>query len=387
LASDGYTIDVYANRQLEQALLDRLRPLPDIATVPFTRPDVPVDRLRLPMPEPSPADALKGLAKEIDSSIRFYQGYVGPFPLRQLSVSQIPGTFGQGWPGLLYISTFSFLPAETQERAGISASGQEHFRDLVPFHEVAHQWWGNVVGWSSYRDQWINEALASYLSLLFADSQKSPDRTMRVWLDRYRKRLVEKESAEVAAIDVGALTSGARLNSSKSPEGFERLVYGKGAWVFHMIHEMLREQGARHPDARFIALLKTLQTKYAYRALSTEDLQRELEAVMTPAMAIENRKSMEWFFEDWVRGTGIPHYRLEYSSKRSEKGFVVKGRLLQTGVPDTFVTPVPIYAGHGGLLGRVVAGGPETTFRFTTERDPGKLAIDPHMTLLCVVEH
>jgi aminopeptidase N len=103
-------------------------------------------------------------------------------------------------------------------------------------------------------------------------------------------------------------------------------VYGKGAWVFHMLREMLREPG-KNPDARFIGLLHTLQTKYAYRALSTNDLQHEIEAVMTPAMGIESRHSMEWFFADWVRGTGVPHYRAEYSVKRSETGFVIKGKL------------------------------------------------------------
>jgi hypothetical protein len=72
--------------------------------------------MSLPSTQPSPADALKHLAREIDSSIRFYEPYSGPFPFKQLAVSQIPGTFGQGWPGLLYLSTFSFLPAAAQER-------------------------------------------------------------------------------------------------------------------------------------------------------------------------------------------------------------------------------------------------------------------------------
>jgi Peptidase family M1 domain len=388
LAGNGYSIDVYANRQLEQALLNRLRQ-PDTEMMEgMPRPfgSRQAERLRTPMPEPSPADALKRFARDIDSSIRFYETYSGPFPVHQLSVSQIPGTFGQGWPGLLYISTYSFLPTETQERAGLTASGQEHFHDLVPFHEVAHQWWGNVVGWSSYRDQWIDEAISSYLSLLFADSQKAPDHKLRLWLDRFRKRLVEKDASEIAPAEIGSLELGSRLGSSRNPEGFEQVIYGKGAWFFHMLREMLRETAGKNPDARFIALLHTLQTKYAYRALSTEDLQSEIEAVMTPAMSIEGRRSMEWFFADWVRGTGVPHYRVQYSTKQSEKGFVVKGKLLQSGVANSFVAPVPIYSSNGGYLGRVIAGGPETPFHFVSAREPGKLLIDPQMTLLCIAE-
>src|SRR5712675_2026111 len=338
---------------------------------------------------PSPADALKQLGRDIDSSIRFYEKLSGPFPFQKLGVSQIPGAFGQGWPGLLYISTFSFLPPAAQQRAGLSERGQEHFTELVPFHEVAHQWWGNLVGWSVYRDQWIDEALANYLALLFADSQKNANHSLRVWLTRYRQRLVEKlPSAEQPAADIGALDLGNRLSSSKSPEGFEQIIYGKGSWVIHMVREMLRQPGAKDPDARFIALLHTLASKYAYRALSSADLQREIEAVMTPAMDLDGGRSMEWFFEDWVRGTGVPHYRVEFSVHRSEKGVVVRGKLFQRGVPRSFVAPVPLYASGAGTrptpLGIVIAAGPETAFHFTTESAPAKIIIDPHMTLLCV---
>jgi len=95
---------------------------------------------------------------------------------------------------------------------------------------------------------------------------------------------------------------------------------------------------------------------------------------------------MEWFFADWVRGTGIPHYKIEYSAKRSEKGFVIRGKLLQSGVPNSFVAPVPVYTAAGAYLGRVIAGGTETPFHFVSRSDPGKLAIDPQMSLLCVVD-
>jgi hypothetical protein len=228
--------------------------------------------------------------------------------------------------------------------------------------------------------------MASYLSLLFADSQKTPDHRLRAWLERFRKKLLEKDTSEIEPANLGGLILGSRLNSSKNPDGFDKLVYPKGAWIFHMLHEMLREPGNKNPDARFISLLRKLQTKYAYRALSTDDLQREVEAVMTPAMEIEGKRSMEWFFADWVRGSGMPHYRIEYSTKQTEKGFLVRGKLWQTGVIDSFVAPVPIYSSGAGYLGRVIAGGPETAFHFVATRDPGRLQIDPQMTLLCVVE-
>ena len=392
LAAGTHSVEVYANRMLEQSLNNRLGSSSfDVPRIPSSLgPEGQNSSNMMPTITlaPSPADALKQLGRDIDSSIRFYENYSGPFPFQKLGVSQIPGTFGQGWPGLLYISTFSFLPPAAQQRAGLTESGQEHFTELVPFHEVAHQWWGNVVGWSSYRDQWIDEAIANYLALLFADSQKNANHSLRVWLTRYRQRLVEKlPGAEQPPAEIGALDLGTRLISSKSPEGFEQLVYSKGSWVIHMLREMLRQPGAKDPDARFEALLKTLAGKYAYRALSSADLQREIEAVMTPSMDLDGGRSMEWFFDDWVRGTGIPHYRVEFSVHRSEKGVLVRGKLFQSGVPRSFIAPVPLYAnagGHSTQLGVVLAAGPETSFQFTTQAAPNKITIDPRMTLLCV---
>src|SRR5713101_5245812 len=120
LASGGHSIDVYANRQLEEDLKNRLAASPsDMIAIPSGTHGTPSTGFAPSLPSfpPSPADALKQLGKEIDSSIRFYENFSGPFPFHNLSVSQIPGTFGQGWPGLLYLSTFSFLPSEAQQRA------------------------------------------------------------------------------------------------------------------------------------------------------------------------------------------------------------------------------------------------------------------------------
>jgi len=399
VASGAHSIDVYANRELEEDLQRRLAsqdaaalsdPSAQFGSVTTGH------RILFQPPPPSPADALKQLGKEIDSSIRFYETFSGPFPFQNLSVSQIPGTFGQGWPGLLYVSTYSFLRPEAQQRAGLSVATQEHFTELVPYHEVAHQWWGNVVAWSSYRDQWIDEGIANYLALLFADTKKSPDHNLRVWLKRYRTQLAEKlPGANEAAGDIGALSLGTRLNSSKSPSAYEDIVYSKGSWIIHMLREMLRQPaaagqpGVRNPDARFIALLQALVTKYAYRALSTDDLRHEVEAVMTPGMDLEGGRSMEWFFEEWVRGTGIPHYRVEFTVHHSEKGYQIRGKLYQTAVPRSFIARVPLYsggAGRGTLLGTVVAAGPETSFHFDTPILTHKIVVDPQMTLLCTSE-
>lgn len=393
VSASAPSIDLFANHQLEQSLSKRLDDsgVGSAPTIPYT-----INRPTLDSPgrnviTPSPAAELKQIGKQIDSSIRFFEAYSGPFPYRHLSVSQIPGTFGQGWPGLLYISTYSFLSSEAQSRAGLSAAGQEHFTNIVPFHEAAHQWWGNLVGWSSYHDQWIDEAIANYLSILFAETQKDPNHTLRNWLERYRQRLVEKVPGErTLPADIGALTMGNRLNSSLSPDGFDAIIYSKGTWVMHMLRQMLRQPGAKNPDARFMGLLQSLAKNYAYRALSTEDFQREVEKIMTPTMALEGGHSMEWFFDEWVRGAGVPHYRVEYKVQQTDKGYVVRGKIFQTRVPQSFIAAVPLYASLGAgtsvYLGIVAAAGEETSFHFSTPKAPRKLLIDPQLTVLCTTE-
>ena len=98
---------------------------------------------------------------------------------------------------------------------------------------------------------------------------------------------------------------------------------------------------------------------------------------------------MEWFFEQWVRGTGIPHYRVEFTAHTGDKGFVVRGKLFQDNVPRSFLAPVPLYAGSRRAAHRLFSApsspaGPETSFHFTTQTEPHKILIDPQMTLLCV---
>jgi hypothetical protein len=137
-------------------------------------------------------------------------------------------------------------------------------------------------------------------------------------------------------------------------------------------------------------LMHGMEAKYARKALSTEQFQKEVEAVMTPKMDLEGGRSMEWFFDEYIRGTGVPRYKVEFSSRRGEKGFQIRGKLLQSGVPRSFIAPVPLYlaAGPGRsiYLGTVVTSGEETAFSFSSQTDARKILIDPRMTLLCILE-
>jgi hypothetical protein len=406
-------IDLYANRQLELDLLARLqshRLLSDSfpnGALSFRRSNrFPAVALS-DAPPPSPAAILKQLGDSVSDSIRFFEKYNGPFPFSRLAVSQIPGSFGQGWPGLLYLSTLIFLSPDAQARAGVATRQRETLTELVPFHEVAHQWWGNQVGIATYRDTWIEEAMANYLALLYADSKHPQEHFLTRSLEQYRAALLEKEPTSKEAVeDAGPLSLGFRLSSSKSPDAYDKIIYGKGTWVIHMLRMMLaetdaKESGAKHsaaakesaakdPDARFIEILHAVLAKYRFQSLSTADFEHVVEQGMPPDMDVDGTHSLDWFFDQWVRGTGIPRYSVTYRVQPEGNLFRVRGTLKQANVPDDFTALVPLYAANASgkpvHLGNILTTGTATSFQFTTRVSPRRIIIDPQLTLLSLHE-
>ncbi|HKV29332.1 MAG TPA: M1 family aminopeptidase [Candidatus Acidoferrales bacterium] len=382
-------ISLYANQALEQAIVARLQQnaatrLPSISS-PGTI-DGPGTLGLAPIPNP-PA-VLKQLGGKLLNSVQFFETINGPFPFPELDVSQIPGSFGQGWPGLLYLTTLVFLPPEAQQRAGLAERTQEEIEQLVPFHEVAHQWWGNVVAPASYRDFWIEEAMADYQSLMYDDSHNPSKHELQNWLARYRDILLTKAPGTNAAIEeAGPLDFGYRLDSSRTPDAYNTIVYDKGAWVIHMLRVMLRDPKARNPDARFGKMLRFVLSENRFQSLSTAQFQKTVERFMKPSMDLEGARSMEWFFDEWVRETGIPSYSLDYQIRSRGGRFEIEGALQQDNVAKVFTESVPIYAAHTQgkleLLGHVVTTGPETKFHFVARQRPSRLLIDPEHTILC----
>lgn len=337
---------------------------------------------------PNPSAALKQLGARLQDSVRYYEELNGPFPFPELDVSQIPGTFGQGWPGLLYLTTFVFLPREAQQQAGLPEQAQEQVEELVPFHEVVHQWWGNVEAAASYRDAWLEEGMADYQSLMYDDKRNPSKHALREWLLRYRDALLAREPETGKSVDQsGPLDFGYRLDSSKSPGAYRIITYEKGAWVMHMIRMMLRDPRRKNPDARFEELLRNTLADHRFKTLSTAQFEAEVQRLMTPSMDLENSRSMDWFFDQWVRQTGIPEYSLSFTGHPGKSRYIVEGSLAQEGVANIFTERVPIYEETATqktvFLGNVVTTGTSTRFRFEARFRPIKVLIDPEHTILC----
>ncbi len=379
----GVPIRVYANRQLEPPLLAQALRSPPLAP---RRRGTPADEPPLqPFPAP-PAVQADRVAEDVGLALDFYSSLFGPFPYGELKVTQIPGQFGQGYPGLLYVSTLSFLAREDLARLGLNPRRQEHFLDLVPAHEVAHQWWGNWVRLPRYRDQWLAESLAAYSSLLYLEQQPEGEAVRQRWLARYRDDLLAQDPDGVPIDATGPLALGMRLDSSRSPDGYTAIVYSKGPWVIHMLREMFRDPQTGSEAAFFSVLRGVAQITDA--PLTTDEFVRRLEAALPPQADVEGTGKLDWFFEQWVYNTGIPRYRMDWRARRdARRGWQVEGTIAQTEVSEVFTMPVPIYARYGQQLvqlGTVVATGKKVEFRFPVKAKPDEVLLDPDATVLSV---
>src|SRR5688500_17076149 len=99
-------------------------------------------------------------------------------------MSQQPApNFGQSWPTLIYMPIFAYLDSTTRVRLMGIRGGTDEFWKYVGPHEVAHQWWGHIVGWSTYRDQWISEGFAEFSASLYVQHAVGFDKFKEFWED------------------------------------------------------------------------------------------------------------------------------------------------------------------------------------------------------------
>lgn len=327
---NGYRIDVYANRHVEAALEPKGLPLlPDATSGAVVRsgrrdPRELLPDVALPL---DPAGRFAQVEKDVADTLEFMTKEFGPPATRNLAITPIPASFGQGFPGLVYLSTLAYLnPQQRPER--LQASYPETFySELLEPHEIAHQWWGNLITPASYRDEWLIESLANYCALLLLEKKKGAKAFNDV-LDDYRNRLLSKTEGGRTLESSGPITWGRRLQSSLAPNAWQVVAYQKGTWVMHMLRRQLG-------DENFYSLLREVATRYRLSPISTAQF-RELAQTYTPPGSKD--RTLRNFFDNWVDGTGIPAVKLSYSWS----GGKLTGTLAQANAGDDFTALVPV---------------------------------------------
>jgi hypothetical protein len=341
-------------------------------------------------PRPSPAENEVTVGQTAARAIQYYADRFGPYPYSRLALTQLPGRDSQGWPGLVFLSSYAFLDEQEREQLHFGPD-QILMQQIIPAHETAHQWWGDLVGWRSYRDQWFSEGLANYCALMMVQ-EKNPAGFRQI-MEKYRRDLAAQNKDGIAPKDAGPVTLGVRLLSSRFPEGYEAISYGRGTWLFHMLRTMLKDAAQKDgrknqsgPDEPFVRALHKLRQRYEGRAISTRELLDVFAEDLPPALRYEGNSSLDWFLDGWINGTAMPKLELK-GVKFTPKGTgsVVSGTILQKDAPEDLVTSVPVYAVAAGkpvLLGRVFADGGESSFHISAPAGTRKILLDPNETLL-----
>jgi len=385
-------VETYASKQVETAFpAAKTKMVTTVSGVPGAHQETRIVEV-IALPPPSPARNAQAVADEAAQAIDFFSRAYGPYPYSSLALTQKPGAISQGWPGLTFLSSFSFLNEGEKSQLNMGRVTRTMINSVIA-HETAHQWWGDLVGWDSYRDQWLSEALADYSSLMLLESQ-DPARFHAV-LEEYRLNLLQKNKDGEPLMTAGPVTFGSRLSSSHFPYGYEVISYERGVWLLHMLHNMLLDaepgtgksgRGALSSDP-FLRTLHQVRNRYEGRMINTRELLQAFEEDLPRPLWYEGKKSLTWFFDSWLSGTAMPHFELNDLKFEGKSGatVTVSGKIKQKDAPDNLVTLLPIYAVVGGrnvLLGQVFVDEEESHFRLTAPAGTRKVVLDPNHTLL-----
>lgn len=279
---------------------------------------------------------LRNVAVDIAKSLEFYQWLFNTkLPNEHMLGARIESGHGQAFDGFIHLSGWTF----DEESPGRS--------ELFRTHEVAHQYWGHLVGWSTYRDQWISEAFAEYSAMMFLEATLSEKEYYEEILDAKTKQVLGELTGSRFAFPwtvfvpdseeqrMGPIALGYRASTAGVPRGYQLQAYTKGPLVLHMIRKLL-DYTTQDKDS-FRKVLSQFVASYAGKTASTEDFKNLLNQ-MTGA---------DWsqFFDQWIYGTAIPTYKFDYEigKKVDEQGYTtITMRVKQENVPENFSNMVPV---------------------------------------------
>jgi aminopeptidase N len=227
-----------------------------------------------------PEDFEKGqkLFPQFLEHLRFFEELLGPYPFRadKYGVAQTPHLGMEHQTIIAYGANFS----------NASMTGFDWGFDALHQHELAHEWWGNLVTNSDWRDMWLHEGFGSYMQPLYVEKLKGKEAYQRYMSSSRR-------FANTLAV--------APRESKTADEIYRAPIYAKGAWVLHTLRYLIGDDAffrslrrMAYPDPALEKITDGSQVRFA----TTDDFLHICEQ--------ESGMKLDWFFEVYLRQPKLP---------------------------------------------------------------------------------
>ncbi|MGO9600539.1 MAG: M1 family aminopeptidase [Isosphaeraceae bacterium] len=193
----------------------------------------------------------------------------------------------------------------------------EHNQDGLVAHELAHQWFGDLLTCKDWSHLWLNEGFASYFDPLFTQHDRGEDE-FRLRMDRELKKYL--------ASDRGYRRSIVESRYSSPTQLFDGMTYAKGGCVLHMLHGLVGEEGWWKGIRAYVA-------KHKFQVVETDDFRKAMES--------GSGKDLKWFFDQWLYKAGHPELKVRWHYEDADKTVRVKVEQSQTVGDETPLFRLP----------------------------------------------
>ena len=318
---------------------------------------------------------MEGLANEAANAINLYTAIYGvDYPYNKLDLvnDPQPALYGQAPSSIIYLGSLAFkkatLATAEMGRRGTGGADMTQFVKSLVAHETAHQWWGSAITNRNSFNYWFVESIAEWSAALFVENMHSEAEYLE-HVEAWRKEILQtdmqvsvQDAAEMWGGDLGA---------------YRAAVYSKGPYMFYMLRNTFG-------DEKMFAFLKSLCQDLAGKEIVSRDIQQVAEKSFGG--------TMEWFFDQWLRGVGLPEFKFQYTSRQTEDGkYLIEGTIDQrivlgkkkdemAGVYFRGIVPITIKAKDGKEYPQKVRveAVPQTPFRIKIGVAPAEISLNKY---------